>query len=86
MKTGMLLLSALVITCALTFVSGRKPNPGSANGIQDYECAVRAGSVGSRAGTMGLVRIPSPAASFLKMGHWARDHWHSFWGQPLARE
>jgi hypothetical protein len=83
MKTGMVLLGALIVTYAVAFVSGREPNPVPANGVQDYGCAVITVNMPTRARPVGMVRIPSPAATFLEIGLWARDRWHRFWAEPL---
>lgn len=83
MKRGMFLLVALIVTCAVTFVSGREPNPVPANGAQDYGCAVITVNMPTRVRPVGIVRIPSPAATFLEIGLWARDRWHRFWAEPL---
>ena len=40
MKTGIFLLGTLIVTCSVTLVSGKKPNPLPANGPQDYGCEV----------------------------------------------
>ena len=85
MKAGMFLLGALIATCAVTFMSRREPNSVSADGARNYECAVFAVNVPSRA-RPGMVQIPSPAANFLEVGHWARDRWHRLWAEPLDRE
>ena len=86
MKIGTFLLGAMIVTCAVTFGSGRKSNLVPANGPQHYGCAVLAGSVSTRARPVGIVQIPSPAANFLEIGHWARDRWHRLWGEPLDQQ
>jgi len=86
MKTGTFLLGALIVTGAVTFGSGRKSNLVPANGPQDYGCAVLPASVSTRARPVGTVQIPSPAANFLEIGHWARDRWHRLWAEPLDRQ
>ena len=86
MKTGIFLLGTFIVTCSVTSVSGRKPNPLPANGAQDYGCAVIAVNTPTRARPMGIVRIPGPAATFLEIGLWARDRWHRFWADPLDRQ
>jgi hypothetical protein len=86
MKRGMFLLGALVVTCAVTFVSGREPHPVSANGAQNYGCAALSVNVLPRTHPVGVVQIPIPAANFITIGHWVRDHWRRLWGEPFDRE
>ena len=86
MKTGMFVLGALIVTCAVTFVSGREPNRASADGVLDDGCSVLNVNVSKRADSPGIERIPGPAANFLEIGLWARDRWHRFTGEPLDRE
>ena len=71
MKTGMVLLATIIVTCAVTLVSGRRPNPVPANHAQDYRCAMLSVNVSPRARPVGVVQIPSPAANFIAIGHWA---------------
>jgi hypothetical protein len=85
MKTVMCVLGALIVTCAVTLVGGRKPVP--ADDVRDYGCAEFSVNVLLRSRPMGVVQIPSPpAANFLAIGLWARDRWHSLWGEPLPRQ
>ena len=86
MKTGMLLVGALIVACTVAFVRGREAATVSANGGQESGCAVLAADVPARARPVGAEQIPSPAASFIEIGDWARDRWHRLWGQPLDRK
>jgi hypothetical protein len=86
MKTGMVLLGTLIVTCSVTLVSGRKPNPVPARDAQDYGCAMLSVNVPPRARPVGVVQIPSPAANFIAIGHLASNRWHRFWGEPLDHQ
>jgi hypothetical protein len=86
MKTGMFLLATIIFTSAVTLVSGRKPDPAPANRAQDYGCATLSVNVLPRAHPVGVVQIPSPAANFIALGHWARHRWHRSWGEPLDQQ
>lgn len=85
MKAGMVLLGVLIVTCAVTLTSARKPKPVPANVAQDYGCVTLSMNVPPREHPVGVMQIPSPAANFIAMCHWARQRWHSFWGEPLDR-
>ena len=85
MKAGMVLLATILVTCAVTLVSGRKPNPVPANDAQDYGCATLAVNVPARQLPVGVVQIPSPAANFMAIGYWARHRWQRLWGEPVDR-
>jgi len=86
MKTGMFLLGALIVTCAVTFVSGREPNPVPANGTQDCRFAAIALNMPAPTRSAGMLRIPSPAATLLEISLWARDRWRRLWVEPLDRQ
>jgi len=83
MKTGVFLLATIIVMCAVTLASGRKPNPVPANRAQDYGCAALSANVPPRAHMVGVVQIPSPAANFIAIGHWALQQWHRFRAEPL---
>ncbi len=83
MKKGMFLLGALIVMCAVTFVSGREPNPAPANGTHDYRCAAIALNIPAPTRSAGMVRIPNPGVTFLEISLWARDRWHRLWAEPL---
>jgi len=56
MKAGMFLLATIIVTCAVTLVSGRKPDPVPANRPQDYGCAALSVNVLARAHPVGVVQ------------------------------
>lgn len=56
------------------FCQRKRAQPVPAKGAQDYGCAVIAVNMTTRARRPGgMERIPSPAATFLEIGLWARD-------------
>jgi hypothetical protein len=86
MKTRVFLLATIIVTCAVTLLSGREPSSVPTNGAQDYGCAVIAVNIPTQARPVGVLQIPSPAANFIAIGLWARHSWHHFWGETLDRQ